>query len=247
MSFISKRLKQLTILVLSTCVLVLAGCGGGDDEGGHSSVANSSNGGFSLGAALLCTALVLTTGDDSCVTAAVSGSSSSSSSGSSGGSVSSGGSSSPPPSAADNNIYLAANNEMEPNNELINANIPQYSSRPDPSDQTGWIVNGSANDFNDTRDAFALTPHRAFRYWIALCPPGDVTACYGPVGMDPVTLFWRLLDQDGNEIASSQGTDSNKTLVTLEAGVLYYIVVDAGDTMGVNVQYKLKAFEMQPL
>jgi hypothetical protein len=136
---------------------------------------------------------------------------------------------------------------MEPNNDLMNANIPQSANRPDPSDQTGWMVNGSANDFNDTRDAFALTPNRAFRYWIALCPPGDVAACSGPVGMDPLTLFWRLLDQDGNEITSSQGAFSNKTLVTLNAGLLYYVVVDAGDTMGVNVQYKLKVFEMEVL
>ena len=246
MIFEAKQLKKRTFLALSACLLALTGCGGGDDEGGNSSAANSSGGGSSLGGVLLCVALVLTSGDDSCVTAAVSGSSGSSSSGSSssGSSGDSGGSSGSPPTAENNSIYLADNNEMEPNNELINANVPQFAIRPDPNDQTGWMVNGSANDANDTRDAFALTPHRSYYYWIALCPPGDVAACSGPIGMDPLTLFWRLLDQDGNEIASSQGAFSNKTRVTLDAGVMYYIVVDAGDTMGTDVAYKIKAFEL---
>jgi len=233
----SKCLIRKIILIISACALGLAGCGGGEDD---SSSSPSSSDGTSLGGFLLCVAVVLTSGDDSCASGS---SSSSTSSGSSNSSSGSGSSANPMQNAATNSIYLAANNEMEPNNELINANVPQYANRPDPADQTGWMVNGSVNDANDTRDAFALTPHRSYSYWIALCPPGDVTACVGPVGMDPLTLFWRLLDQDGNEITSSQGEYSNKTRVILDAGVMYYIVVDAGDTMGVSVQYKLKAFE----
>ena len=136
------------------------------------------------------------------------------------------------------------NDEIEPNNELINSNVPQFAIRTDPNDQTGWIVSGSANDVDDMRDAFALTPRRAYRYRISLCPPGE-RACENVIGMDPLTLFWRLLDHDGNEIMSSQGASSNKANVELDAGLIYYVVVDAGDAMGVDVEYKLYVFEQR--
>lgn len=241
----AKRLKTLMILALSASALGLAGCGGGDDKG--SSDTSSRNGGSSLGGFLLCAALILTSGDDACASAAVSGSSSSGSgrpgssgSGSSGSGSSGGSGGTLPPSG--NHSYLATGDEMEPNNQLINANVPQFAHRIDRDDQTGWIVDGSASDLDDTRDAFALTPRRAYRYRISLCPPGE-RACENVIGMDPLTLFWRLLDQDGNEITSSQGAHANKTHVMLDAGLMYYVVVDAGDTMGASVEYKLYVYE----
>lgn len=236
----SKQLKRLTILALSAGMLGLTGCGEGEGGGDKSPATNSTGGGSSLGNFLFCVALILSSGNDACATAAASGSSGSSGGGSSGGSGSGG--STPP--VLNNPSYLMTGNEMEPNNDLINANVPQPAYRTDPNDQTGWIVDGSANDIDDTRDAFALTPRRAYRYRIALCPPGE-RACENAVGMDTLTLFWRLLDQDGNEITSSQGAYSNKTNVMLDAGLMYYVVVDAGDTMGANVDYKLYVYEQR--
>ncbi len=235
----SKQLKKFIFLAISAAILGLSGCGGGG--GGESAPApapDTGDSGSSVGAALLCFALVLVSGDDECVTAAVSGSGSTGSSGS-GGSSNTGGS---PPPTSGNRSYLMDGSEMEPNNELINANIPRFATRTDPNDQTGWIVTGTVNDVGDTRDAFAVTPRRSYRYRIALCPPGE-RACENLIGMDPLTLFWRILDQDGNEITSTQGAYSNKAHVMLDAGVLYYVVVDAGDAMGVNVEYRLYVYE----
>jgi hypothetical protein len=213
----ANQLRTLRILAISACMLGLAGCGGGDDEGENSSASNSGYSGISVGGALLCIAQILTSGNDECATAAVSGSSESSGSNSGGASGGSGGATSV---TSGNHSYLMTGNEIEPNNELINANVPRFATRTDSNDQTGWVVDGSANDVDDTRDAFALTPRRAYRYRISLCPPGE-RACENLVGMDPLTLFWRLLDQYGNEITSSQGASSNKTHAMLDAGLMY--------------------------
>lgn len=244
MNFYDKYLKKLALFTVSAGLLGLAGCGGGEEEDD-----SATGDGSSAGYALLCMMVVLVSGDDECVTSAVSGGGASSGysgggttgSGSTGGSTGSGGST--PPATSGNRIYMLANDELEPNDELINANVPRFATRTDPNDQTGWFVNGAANDIDDLRDAFALTPRRAYRYRISLCPPGE-QSCQDSVGMDPLTLFWRLLDQDGNEIASSQGAISNKAFVNLDAGLIYYVVVDAGDAMGATVGYRLFVYEL---
>jgi hypothetical protein len=116
-------------------------------------------------------------------------------------------------------------------------------TRSNYDDKTGWYLEGKVDDVNDTRDAFALTPRRAFRYRIELCPPGH-GSCIPDIGMDPLTIFWRLFDHDGNEITSSQAASSNRQYVNLEAGLMYYVVVDAGDTMGTRVGYRLYVHEL---
>jgi len=236
-----KYLRKLLILAASAGLLGIAGCGGSDDE-----EESASAGGSSLGLFLLCVTEVLTTGNDACAEAAASsgGSTGGGSTGSGSGGGSAGGGSGSGGSTTNSHIYLMPNDEMEPNDDLINANIPRFATRADPNDQTGWIVDGAANDLDDMRDAFAVTPRRAFRYRISLCPPEGVS-CQDSVGLDPLTLFWRVLDQDRNEIASSQAAISNKSFVNLEAGLIYYVVVDAGDTMGATVGYRLFVYELR--
>ena len=39
--------------------------------------------------------------------------------------------------------------------------------------------------------------------------------------------------------------DGNSRHTTFDAGVLYYLTVDAGDTMGVTVDYRLFVYEIQ--
>jgi hypothetical protein len=249
-------------LMLIGLAIVLSACG--DEGNGGSSRSNSKDTGLSIGGVLLCIAVVLVSGNDSCASSAGSGSGGSSGSGSSGGTSyggtgpggsgsggtgsggtgSSGGSgsgSSTPP-VLNNPSAVASVDEIEPNNDLMNSQVPQPATVSDPNLQTGWSINGSANDIDDTRDAFALTPRRAYMYRISLCPPGE-RACENHHGMDTLTLFWRLLDQDGNEITSSQGSWTNKAHLMLDAGLMYYVVIDAGDTMGASVDYKFYVYE----
>jgi hypothetical protein len=58
------------------------------------------------------------------------------------------------------------------------------------------------------------------------------------LAMGPLTLFWRLLDQDRNEITSSLGASSNKTRVKLGAGLMYYIAVDSVLQSGSGSTYR---------
>jgi len=249
MEIYAKQLKRWKILAVLACALGFAGCGE-EGEGGKKSDSRSSGDGLGVAGGLMCFAVLLTSGDDSCVEHAVSGSSGSGSSGSStGGNTSTGGTSTPQPPPQPtpqpplhNPSYVLTGDEIEPNDDLINAMVPRFPNRTNPDDQTGWSIRGWANDISDTRDAYAFTPRREYMYRISLCPPGE-RACENHHGMDTLTLFWRLLDQDGNEITSSQGSWSNKAHLKLDAGLLYYVVVDAGDTMGATVEYKIAVLE----
>ena len=236
MSTNTKRCNKFAVLALSAGALALAGCG--DESEGKSK--NSSDAGASIGAGLLCFAIVLTSGDDECFTAAVSGGSGSGSGGTGSGGGGTGGGQSQP--SADQTVYFKRAHELEPNDDLINANVPQFPYRANANEKTGWYAEGAINDSSDTRDVFALTARRDYRYRIELCPPGH-GSCIPDIGIDPLTVFWRLLDYDGNEITSSQGDYSNREYVNLNAGLMYYIVVDAGDTMGARVGYRLYVHE----
>lgn len=237
----TEQLKRIMIAALSAAALGLAGCGG--EEGKDKDTESSRDDGLGLGGVLLCTAIVLTSGNDDCVSSAGSGSSGSGgSTGSTGGGTTGGSGGSTTTTTTNQIVKFQRGIELEPNDDLINATVPRFPFGADPGQKMGWYVEGTVNDANDTRDAFALTPRRAFRYRIELCPPGH-GSCIPNVGIDPLTVFWRLLDHDGNEIMSSQGATSNKALPNLDAGLLYYVVVDAGDTMGTPVGYRLYVHE----
>ena len=79
-----------------------------------------------------------------------------------------------------------------------------------------------------------------------LCPPEGST-CSDNSGIDTLTAFFRVLDQGGNVLLTSEADtdDGNSRHTTFDAGVLYYLTVDAGDTMGVTVDYRLFVYEIQ--
>ena len=127
---------------------LLAACGGGDDEGGKKSK-NESDDGLGLAGALLCGAVVLVSGDDSCV--------SSGTSSSSGGGGYSGDSSTDSSSSGGYTgmaINYAINNEFEPNNDALNANVLHVMRTSSPD---GFIANGAVNDTSDPSDYYSLT------------------------------------------------------------------------------------------
>ena len=91
---------------------------------------------------------------------------------------------------------------------------------------------------------FAFTPNQTRNYNLALCPPNS-GICNRDTGIDTLTAFFRVLDQDGNVLLTSEAdtVNGNRHGMTLNAGVLYYITVDAGDTMGVTVGYRIFVYE----
>ena len=109
-----------------------------------------------------------------------------------------------------------------------------------------WVVAGSINDVTDITDAYAFTPNQTREYYLSLCPAAGSTCC-GNSGIDTLTAFCRALDQDGNVLLMSEADtdDGNRYRTTFDAGVLYYLTGDSGDTMGVTVDYRLFVYEIQ--
>jgi len=223
-----RTLKNLIHAALLTALPLFAGCGGG----GGGDDAGSSDGNESTGTnPVLCIILILATGNTGCTESDNSSSPSSSPS-------------TPPPSPSSGPL-LHQNQELEPNSDLANANLPSYPWRSSPDRQIGWYVVGSINDVTDTTDVFAFTSIQTREYILALCPP-EGSSCDGKTGIDTLTAFFRVLDQDGNVLYTSEAdTDyGNRYRTTIDAGVLNYVTVDAGDTMGVTVDYRLFVYEI---
>jgi len=225
---ILKNLFRVTVLAVFS---LIAGCGGGGDDASPSPPDDNDVPGTNP---VVCIIIFLAGGGTAC------GNSSDSSPQSSAPQAST---QSTPSSGSE--PLLHANQEFEPNGELANANLPLSAIRSTPDQKVGWYVAGSINDVTDITDAFAFTPNQTREYTLALCPPEGST-CSGNTGIDTITAFFRLLDQDGNVLLTSEADtdDGNRHRTTLDAGVLYYVTVDAGDTMGVTVDYRMFVYEI---
>ena len=150
------------------------------------------------------------------------------------------GSTTPPPSGS--GIAALINDELEPNDTLANANIMSYPTRSDSITHIGWVANGSISDMNDAADYFSFTAPLGRDYTIRLCPPSG-SPCNGTTGIDTLTAFFELLDQDGNVLLSSQAGPTNAFEMAIDAGVVYYVRVMVGDTMGSIVNYNFQVYE----
>ena len=146
----------------------------------------------------------------------------------------------PPPSGS--GIAALINDELEPNDSRANANVMAYPTRSGSITHVGWTVHASVSDTDDAVDYFAFTAPLSRSYTLRLCPPSG-SVCHGTSGLDTLTAFFELLDQDGTVLLSSQAAAGNSYTMPVAAGVVYYVRVMAGDTMGATVSYSFQAFE----
>jgi hypothetical protein len=146
----------------------------------------------------------------------------------------------PPPSGS--GVAALINDELESNDTLANANAMSYPTRSSSITHVGWVARGSIDDLNDHVDYFVFTAPLSRDYIIRLCPPTG-SPCNGTTGFDTLTVFFELLDQDGNVLLSSQAMPTNAYEMAIDAGVVYYLRVMAADTMGATVTYNFQAFE----
>ena len=223
------------ILGMIAAVPLMTACGGGEEE---SKSSNQKEGGsFNL---LGCVAgLILGATDSWCGTSGSSGSSGSSTgtySGTSSGNSS--GTSDPP--ADSGTIRILGQNEIEPNDDFINANPVNFSSSTDG--KVGFKVDASVSDVDDHDDYYTFVRSRARDLRFQLCPPGQMI-CENGVQVDTLTAFYEVLDQDGNVLASTQAADFNVNVMHVDAGIPYYVRVTAGDTMAATVGYTLTVYE----
>jgi len=230
--------RKFSLLATLLVFPFLAACGGDDDDGGKKSTSNSSSGSGSSGGGqiVVCFALILVSGNDDCASSG----SSSSSSGSSGGGTSGG--TIIDPYTLSSSVQYVTNDEVEPNDDRSNANALNILTTWSPD---GFIANGSVNGLTDTNDYYSMIRPSTRHFRFVLCADGsNLCNDYGEI--DSLTAYIDVLDTSGSVIASSQAADRNLVEPLLDAGLLYYVRIVAGDTMGSSVAYQLTAHEFEP-
>ena len=147
----------------------------------------------------------------------------------------------PPPPTNSRGLVFFDNAELEPNNELDSANNVRFAQSE--TDREGFKVEGAVTDVDDVYDYYVIARDKLDTFYFQLCSPGEYF-CWQGAPIDQGTAFYEVLDQDGNVLKSSLDQESNNGMVTLEAGVVYYVRVVARDTMGATVGYSLVVYGM---
>ena len=224
----TKRTARLFLAAIAAAPLMTA-CGG-EEEGGKSSNQQDDNGFNIVG----CVAgLFIAQNDSYCGTSGTSGGGSETNTPSSGS-----GTNTPPSSGG--TIRILGQYEIEPNNDVLNANPASFSSSTDG--QVGFKVDAHISDVDDHHDYFTFVRPRTRDLRFQLCPP-DQMICENSDQIDTLTTYFDILDHDGNVLASTQAADSNVKVLRIDAGISYYVRVTAGDTMATTVGYTLTVYE----
>jgi len=215
----ASRTAKLFLTAIAAAPLMTACVGG---EGENNSSNQQEGNGFNIVGCLA--GLFISQNDSYCGTSESSG----------GGS----GTSTPPPDSG--TIRILGQYEIEPNDDLLNANPVSFSSSTEG--KVGFKVDAHLSDVDDHYDYFTFVRPRARALRFQLCPP-DQMICENSGQIDTLTAYYDVLDQDGNVLASTQAADSNVNVLSIGAGISYYVRVTAGDTMATTVGYTLTVYE----
>jgi hypothetical protein len=133
--------------------------------------------------------------------------------------------------------------DLEPNDTLDTAQPATIATRTPQDEYVGFIVRGTVNGQSDVTDAFIFTASVSRDYRFNLC---QENGCAQSGDIDVNKAFYRVLDQDGTVLLTTQGDElsRNATHMHIDAGVVYYITVMAGDTMGLDLEYRLSIAEI---
>jgi hypothetical protein len=136
--------------------------------------------------------------------------------------------------------------DTEPNNDLANAVVVHWPRTTSVDQRIGFGVEGAVNGVDDVADFFAFTPSRSADFFIKLCESEQLCGASGPDhGLSVTSATVRILDQFGVEIFSEELQPGSATLFEMrfESGMLYYVVVVAEGTVGVERSYRLTVGE----
>ena len=226
MNIMTRTRKFVVCIVLVAMLPVLSACGG--DDGAAPAPADT--GGQSLGDAIVCVFLyILLNGE--CVEDP---------------------NNAPPtePPAEDDGdtgsnpgtSTIGSMSELEPNDTLGNAQ-PVVFPVPAPMDEYVAIkINGTLNDLSDVVDSYILTVPASGDYRLSLCERELVCN-----RIDVYAAFFRVLDQDGSVLFTSEADELGRNVMQMyiDAGVVYYLTVNAGDTLGIDLDYKLTIRQLE--
>lgn len=228
---IFSHLRKTNVAILLAASLSLAACGGGDGDAAPA----QDSGGTSLGEVIICAFLFVLV-DGACVSSSGGGSSSGVSQPGDIGSL-------PAFGGLDSSDLptwtIGTVDELEPNNTLGNAQ-PLNLPTPYPQEaKVGIYVHGNISDTSDLVDTYIITVPVSQDYNFSIC--NRFLNCDGGNTADVFQMFFRLLDQDGNVLLSTQADEigMNTATMYLDAGIVYYVTIHAGDTRTTSVPYRL--------
>ena len=136
--------------------------------------------------------------------------------------------------------------DTEPNNSISTPAQASLNSRL-PGGRGGFIVDGSFNSSSDPADVFIFTLTASGNIEFTLCFMDSSCSSYAGNRIDVGTAYISVLDQDGAVIwsAINHPDSGNIQAFWLDAGVPYYVMVVAADTMGSDLAYRLHVVEAQ--
>jgi hypothetical protein len=142
--------------------------------------------------------------------------------------------------------FVYGSSDIEFNNDLSSASPADLYSRL-PSGRGGFLVDSTFNSTSDPADVFVITLTNAANIEFSLCFT-DSTCSYSAFNrIDVATAYISILDQDGAIVwsAADDTEQGNLREIWLEAGIPYFIMLVAEDTMGSDLGYRFKAVEAQ--
>ena len=130
--------------------------------------------------------------------------------------------------------------DVEPNDSISTASAASIPTPEVPEQRVGFLVNGTINTLTDGVDTYAFTAARSRTFVFALTDRD-------PHGiLDVAIAYYSVVDQFGTVLLSSQGDTlfgNGQHLMQIDAGVLYYVMVVAEDTVNEEQKYTLRVSE----
>ncbi len=159
----------------------------------------------------------------------------------------------PPPTTPPVTVYtspliLSSAFDVEPNNSISAASVASFPTPFFPEQNVGFSVRGTINNLTDGIDTYAFTAVRSRTFRFELCSSQEASCTLlltADRSLDVEIAFLTVVDQFGTVLLSSQGDTVNRNVqkMSIDAGVLYYVMVIAEDTMNEDRDYKLNVFE----
>ena len=159
----------------------------------------------------------------------------------------------PPPTTPPLTVHtspwiLSRSFDVEPNNSISTASATSLPAPFFPEQNVGFSVKGTINNLTDGIDTYAFTAARSRTFAFELCSSQE-GPCSIPLhadqSLDVGIAFLSVVDQFGTVLLSSQGDTVNRNVqkMSIDAGVLYYVMVVAEDTMNEDRDYNLTVVE----
>ena len=154
----------------------------------------------------------------------------------------------PPLTVRTSPLILSRALDVEPNNSISTPSATSFPAPFFPEQNVGFSVRGTINNLTDGIDTYAFTAARSRTFTFELCsfPEASCTLLLtADRSLDVEIAFLSVVDQFGTVLLSSQGDTVNRNVqrMSIDAGVLYYVMVVAEDTMNEDKDYKLNVFE----